>query len=388
MKKNSGVLVAGLALFSMFFGAGDLIWPLILGGASGDKNLPAMLGLLVTGVSLPLLGLMAMMLFRGDYRAFFGQTGRRTGFILILIIQAILGPIGSIPRLITLSYATLQPYMPAAITLPIFSVLSAILVLFFTIKRKKVVEILGIVLCPFLLLSLGGILVVGFFSNPPPQEVVALSTKQAFFNGLNVGYNTLDLIASFIFAPLVMTYFTRKDEIDTPENRKQTFVKMIKACGITAILLSGMYIGLTYIASHYISVLPEGHPPEARLAEISIYLLGPYGALFSCVAVAMSCLTTAIPISVISAEFIHQDLFKGRGGILIPCCISLGIAMVLANIGFMGIAALLSPILQILCPGLIILSILNILHKLYEMRPRRIPVYAAFALSTIGYFIR
>ncbi len=69
--KKSEVIAAGLALFSMFFGAGDLIWPLILGGTAGDKNIYAVLGLLITGVSLPLLGLMAMMLFRGNYKAFF-----------------------------------------------------------------------------------------------------------------------------------------------------------------------------------------------------------------------------------------------------------------------------------------------------------------------------
>ena len=68
-------MAGGFALFSMFFGAGDLIWPLILGGSSGDKNLFSMLGLLITGVSLPLLGVIAMMLFQGDYRAFFGRVG-------------------------------------------------------------------------------------------------------------------------------------------------------------------------------------------------------------------------------------------------------------------------------------------------------------------------
>src|ERR1700722_17804496 len=104
MKKHYGIIIAGLALFSMFFGAGDLIWPLILGGDAGDKNFYAMCGLLITGVTLPLLGLIAMMLFRGDYRAFFGQTGKIPGWILIFVIQAILGPFGSLPRLITLSF--------------------------------------------------------------------------------------------------------------------------------------------------------------------------------------------------------------------------------------------------------------------------------------------
>lgn len=384
--KRSGVVAAGLALFSMFFGAGDLIWPLILGGNSGDQNLSAMLGLLITGVSLPLLGLIAMMLFQGDYRSFFGQTGRVPGFILILVIQAILGPFGSIPRLITLSFATLKPYMPEWISLAVFSILSCALVFLFTVKRHRMIDILGLILCPILLLSLGGILVMGMI-HPPAAAHVDISSQKAFFNGLNVGYNTLDLIASFIFAPVVLAHFCTQPKVETAETRRQTFKKMIKSCALAAFLLSAMYVGLTYVASFYTPYLPA-HSNEERLATISLHLLGPIGALISCVAVGMVCLTTAIPISIISADYIHRDLLKGKGNIYSACAISLGISAIMANIGFMGIANVLSPILQILCPGLILLSILNIFHKLYEMKMRKIPVYAAFAISTIGYFIR
>ena len=70
-----------------------------------------------------------------------------------------------------------------------------------------------------------------------------------------------------------------------------------------------------------------------------------------------------------------------------PLLITLGISAVIANLGFMGIAKMLSPVLQILCPGLIVLSLLNIAHKLYETRVPKAPVFATFALSTIGYMI-
>jgi len=328
-----------------------------------------------------------MMLFRGDYRSFFGQTGRVPGFLLILVIQAILGPFGSIPRLITLSFATLKPYLPESFTLLTFSIAACILVFLLTIKRRRIIDILGLWLCPVLLVSLGAILIRGFI-NPPTAEVVAMSTQSAFLSGLNVGYNTLDLIASFIFAPLVLSYFCSEGEaIITPTVQKQVFKKMIKACSLAAVLLAGMYIGLTYVASFYTPYLPP-HAPEERLAVISMHLLGSKGAFFSCIAVALSCLTTAIPIAAISADLIHNDLMKKKGSLYLASFIALGLSALIANMGFMGIAAMLSPMLQILCPGLIILSILNIMHKLYEMRIRRVPVYAAFALSTIGYFIR
>ncbi len=386
-KENPGVIAAGLALFSMFFGAGDLIWPLILGGHTGDKNIYAMFGLLISGVSLPLLGLLAMMLFEGDYRSFFKQSGRIPGIVLVFIIQAILGPFGSIPRLITLAHATLKPYLPSFINLAIFSALAALLVFLFTVKKQRIIDILGLILCPLLLIALGCILTLGFI-NPPAPVHVELGGQGAFLYGLNVGYNTLDMIASFIFAPLVLSYFISDgNEISDTRSRRQIFKKMIKACMIAGGLLAAMYVGLTYLASYYTPVLPE-HAPEERLAVIALHLLGPWGALFSCIAISMACLTTAIPISVISAEYIHKDFMGSKRSFNWALLISLGLSMLVANLGFMGIANMLSPILQILCPGLIILCIFNILHKLYEMRMRKIPIYAAFAISFVSYIAR
>lgn len=382
--KQSGALVAGMALFSMFFGAGDLIWPLILGGNSGDQNLFAMLGLLITGVSLPLLGLIAMMLFQGDHRSFFGIIGKTPAFLIIFIVQVILGPAGSIPRLMTLSYATLKPYLFEGMTLAGFSILASVIVLACTLRPHRVIHLLGMVLTPILLLSLCAIVAIGFY-NHPEQQAVELSTSQAFSEGLKVGYNTLDLIASFMFAPLVLAHFTGGTSVNTSEGRKQVFMQMLKASLFAAGLLSFMYIGLTYVASYYTPLLDPNHLPEERLSAISLYLLGPTGALISCLAVSMACLTTAIPLVSIFATYMREDLLQGKGGTLLPLIATLAISTILATMGFMGIAAMLSPILQILCPGLIVLSIFNIWHKLFETRVLKTPVFATFAASTLGH---
>lgn len=390
IKNNLSIIAAGFALFSMFFGAGDLIWPLILGGNMGDKNLFAMLGLLITGVSLPLLGLLSMMLFDGDYRAFFGRLGKVPSVILIFIIQAILGPIGSIPRLITLSYATLKPYLPEDITLLAFSILACFGVLCFTLKKQRVIDLLGLVLTPILIISLGFILILGFM-NPPDAFHVAISHQNAFKEGLSVGYNTLDLIASFIFAPLVLSHFRSENvetDLDPIQQKRNIFKKMLKASLLAAVLLSMMFVGLTFVASYYTPFLTEGHVPEARLSEVSLYLLGPTGSIFSCIAVAMACLTTAIPLTSICADYIKNDLMKSQKGDLIPLLITLGISAAIANLGFTGIANMLSPILQILCPGLIVLSILNIAYRLYEVRPIKRSVFAAFGLSLLVHFFK
>lgn len=387
-RQKSNVLAAGLALFSMFFGAGDLIWPLILGGSAGDKNFYAMMGLIFTGVSLPLLGLIAMMLFEGNYRAFFERIGKAPGFILIFIIQAILGPLGSIPRLFTLSFATLKPYLPGSVSLMSFSIFASVLVFLFTVRKHKIIDLLGLILTPILLLSLGGILIMGFISPPSAEIMASLAPSEAFFNGLNVGYNTLDLIASFMFAPFVLSHFMKSDQNGDPlTTRKEIFKNMVKASLIAAGLLSTMYVGLTYISSFYTPILEGGHAPEERLSYIAMHLLGSQGAFISCISIAMICLTTAIPLVSICADYIKNDLMQGKGGEIFPIILTLVISGSVANLGFIGIANMLSPLLKMLCPGLIVLSILNIIYKLYDRKLTRIPVFAAFGLSVLGYFL-
>jgi branched-chain amino acid:cation transporter, LIVCS family len=384
-QSRSSVLAAGLALFSMFFGAGDLIWPLILGGTVGDKNLYATLGLLVTGVTLPLLGLLSMMLFQGDYRSFFGRTGRIPSLVLIFIIQAILGPLGSIPRLFTLSHATIKPYLPFDLSLAPFCVLACLLIFALTIRRQKIIDLLGLVLTPILLLCLAAILFIGFM-HPPVAIANGFTAGEAFKEGLSVGYNTLDLIASFLFAPFVLSHFCQSDNgFETAESRMAVFKKMLKASLMAAGLLSAMYVGLTHLSSFYTPILAEGHAREARLSLISQELLGTEGAFIACLAVTMACLTTAIPLVTICADYIREDLMGKKGGYVLPLVITLAISGIIANLGFMGIANMLSPVLQVLCPGLIVLCILNMIHKLYEIQTSKTPVFVTFAISTVGY---
>ena len=83
---KSEALSIGLAMFSMFFGAGNIIYPLAVGQYAGDQNFYAMLGLIITAAIMPIAGVIAMILFEGDYRAFFGRLGKVPGFLLALII--------------------------------------------------------------------------------------------------------------------------------------------------------------------------------------------------------------------------------------------------------------------------------------------------------------
>ena len=114
MKKffQSHIVTTGLAIFSMFFGAGNLMYPLEVGMESGSQIAWGLLGFLLTAACLPVLGLFAMILFDGDYKAFFNRLGSTTGSIIVFLSLLIIGPLIAIPRIITLSHTMIAPFIP------------------------------------------------------------------------------------------------------------------------------------------------------------------------------------------------------------------------------------------------------------------------------------
>src|SRR6185436_12626321 len=151
--RASSIITTGLALFSMFFGAGNLVFPLLIGKAVGDNVWLAISGLGLTAVIVPFLGLAAMVLFQANYQRFFGRVGKVPGMLLLLILQLILGPFGVIPRLVTLMYATAKPYF-GDMPLMWFSILMGVLIFGCSFKRERLIGFLGAILTPLLLLSL------------------------------------------------------------------------------------------------------------------------------------------------------------------------------------------------------------------------------------------
>lgn len=383
------IIVSALALFSMFFGAGNLVFPLVLGTASGTATSAAFWGLLVTAVLFPLIGLLAMMLYDGNYRSFFGRLGKWPGLLVLFVVQAVMGPFGSIPRLITLSHATLQPYLPG-VSLALFSVLAGGLVFLLTVRKQRIIDILGAVLTPLLLLALALIVGIGLFHHPAASES-GLGSGQAFWLGLKGGYNTLDLTASFLFATLVLGHFRRQaqDQAADPETARKWIVRhFLKASLIAAGLLALVYSGLCLVSAYYAPELASaGAAPEQLIGVLSHTILGPWGGLVSSVAVAMACLTTAISLTTIFADYTREYLTGGRLSQRNALLLTVGLSALVACLGFGGIAKLLGPVLEVAYPGLIVLSILNIAHKLYSFKPVRVPVLMMFGVAALGYFV-
>lgn len=381
MKKLFGMesFSIGLAMFAMFFGAGNIIFPLAVGQYAGDKNFFAMLGLIITAAFMPIAGVIAMILFDGNKRDFFGRLGRGPGFLLALLIISLLGPLGSTPRCVNLAYVTLKNAF--LIMNPIaFNAIACFTIFIFALKKNRMIRYLGLVLTPLLLAGLGMIIVLGLLS-PSEMPNVSYSNLDMFFHGLKEGYNTMDLLAAFFFSSTILAVL--KSRFSGPDQDKSYLQIAFGASLIGAVLLSAVYIGFSYLAAFHGQVTTVGK--ENLLSAITLKIAGPYGGFLVCITIALACFTTAVALISAFSDFIQHRVFKEKvsyGKVLAGSCLA---TFFVANFEFTGISAFLGPILQICYPGLILLTFLNIAYRLREFKPIKVPVFCAFALAALGY---
>lgn len=382
---RSSTWVSGFAMFSMLFGAGNIVFSLAIGQYAQDQNLYAMLGLLITAVGVPFLGLIAMTLFDGDYKGFFERMGKVPGFLIMTFIMGLIGPFGAIPRCVALTYSTTKMYLPS-VTLPIFSILACSVIFLLTYRRTRIVDIVGYILTPLKLGTLLLIILVGFMMAPVVAPPAPHDQWALFIHGLKEGYQTMDLLGAFFFCSVVLVCLKQNADSSDPHHSKRLISQTLKASCIGAALLAFIYIGFSFVAAYHSEAL-AGSSPDELIAKVSMHVLGPYGALIVCLAVAFACLTTSVALSTVFADFVHKDVTRGKVSYIYALIGTLMITYFVSTLQFTGIAKMLAPILQLCYPALIVLCIVNILYKLYQFKPVKVPVLVAFGVSALGYLL-
>lgn len=364
-KQTLDLWATGMAIFAMFFGAGNIIFPLALGQQTMDQTPYAIVGLLMTAVIVPFSGLLAMFLYEGKIEPFFGRLGSKVGLALAFFIIALLGPLGSTPRCIALSFSTLNLAYPGLDSFW-FNAIACGCLFLMAYKKQHLLSILGYVLTPLLLGLLALIIIKGFLD--PWPEVSSLAQFEAldsFWKGLKEGYNTMDLLAAFFFAPVIiqLTQLKTSHLVDT----KGRLYFVLKASAMGALLLGVIYIGFCLLAAKYTGDL-QGVPAAELLGVISLNILGPQGGLIVCMTVVLACLTTAVALIAAFAGFVQQDILGGK--ISYPWILALSVLAtdIVACFEFQGITQFLTPVLEVSYPFLIALTAYNLIERLYHLK--------------------
>ena len=376
------VLAIGMAMFSMFFGSGNTVFPVLVGQATRDQAGLAILGLLVTAVVVPFFAMVSVALYKGDYFSFFGRLGKVPGWTIIAVIMGLIGPFAVIPRCIIISHATFSVFWPT-LNLALFSAVSCLAIYLMTFRKTRVLDILGKYLTPLLLLALATIIFKGL--GVPSDGVTSdYAPMSAFLFGALEGYNMMDVFAACMFSGVVLAAIRERDP--GLEARQNELLKLCLKCGMVGMcLLGAIYAGMCLVAARYSESL-AGIPGEQLLARLTVEVLGSSAGVVVCVAVALACLTTAISLALVFADFVANRLLHGLVSYNVALIGTLLVSCLLSTLQFSGVQSILVPVLKVSLPGLIVLAAANFLFKTIGVRSVRIPVLLTF-LCTLGYYL-
>lgn len=371
------ILTAGFAMFSMFFGSGNLVFPLLVGKESLDQYPIAILGFVVTAVLVPFLGLLGMILFDGNYRAYFDKMGRIPAFLLIASILMLIGPFGVVPRCITVAYGGINLLLPS-LPFALFSLVFCGIIIACIWTKSRIVDIIGLFLTPF---KLGGIIILILFGLWFGESALpsTLSTSHAFTNALLKGYQTMDLMAAFFFSSAIV-YYLRTHLLQGEDTK--TLAKMsIGASGIGALLLTLVYIGFVGLGAKYAPHLQDSQP-EHLLVAIGGQALGYFAKPIIAIILAVGCLATAVILSTLFVEFLETDVAKERLQRSQSIFITMAITFVISLLGFSKLMVILGTILDVAYPALIALAIMNIVSKITPYNHTQLAFWVVLIIST------
>ena len=357
-------------LFGLFFGAGNLIFPVHLGQMAGSNVWLAILGLLITGVGLPLLGVAALGISRsGGLFELGSRVGKPYSMFFTCLLYLTIGPGFAIPRCATTSFTVgVAPMLSAdgntTLYLLLFSVAFFAAALFFALCPGKILTWVGKILTPCFLVFLA-ILVVVVLATPGVSvaEVTPLGgyADQPFFTGFLEGYNPMDALASLAFG-IIVVQVIRDLGVEEPS---AVAGSAVRAGIFSCLFMALIYIAVTLAGTQSRGVLEASENGGTALAQIAQHYLGKAGLLVLAATVTLACLKTAVGLITSCAETFVGMFPKGlsyRNWVFVFT----GISFLLANVGLTAIITYAVPVLMFLYPLAITLILLALLGHFFD----------------------
>lgn len=357
-------------LFALFFGAGNLIFPASMGQQAGSNVWMAVLGFIITGAGLPLAGVLAMG-YSGSrsVQELAGRVHPLYGVIFSVLLYLAIGPAFAIPRTGTVSYeVAMRPFLASGgsqTEMIIFLIVFFGLTLWLSVSPQKLVDRIGKILTPVLLLTIIMMIVkslispMGVYQAPEaPYATSGLAVLQGFLDG----YNTLDALASLVFAILVIDFVKEAGAKTEAEVTAATAKAGIIAVGCLAFV----YIFIANIGAESVQklgILPNGAPV---LAESAKFFFGDFGAMLLAVIVILACLSTSIGL--VSSCAAYFSVAFGGFSYKIYAVVFSVVSFFVALFGLQTIIVSAIPVLFFLYPLTIVIIILAFLDKFFGGR--------------------
>lgn len=379
MKKiNKDIIIVGFALFAMFFGAGNLLFPPFLGLITGKSWSVGFIGFILADVGLSLLTILALAKCSGEVSKVFSRSGKKLSIALGCAIMICIGPLLAIPRTAATTFEMgIQPIFNN-FNAVVFSIIFFVLVLLLTIKPSKVVDIIGSYLTPALLIAL--LVLIGMGILNPLGNIEPSTIDNVFSEGIFQGYQTLDALGAVSLGAVVITSIANKGYTKKEEQINIT----LKAGLVAGAGLFVVYGGLTYLGATVSTMFDATVSQAGLIVSITEMLLGLPGKVILGIIVALACLTTAIGLTSATGQYfakLTNNKLKYEVIVTVVCLFSL----VVSNFGVSTIIQFSAPILTFVYPPTIVLVVFTLFgNKIKNDNVFKFATYAALFISILN----
>ncbi|CAM3940110.1 branched-chain amino acid transport system II carrier protein [Mesobacillus zeae] len=357
--------IIGTMLFGMFFGAGNLIFPIKMGQLAGTNFWPALIGFLITAIGLPFMGILAFGLSGSNgLRNLAGLVHPLFGVVFSVALYLTIGPFFAIPRTATVPFVVgFEPYINpvhGSLYLGLFSLVFFAIVYFFSLNPAKIIDYIGKYLTPaflvflFILIVIAIVKPMGHFGKPTGDY-----SDLAFITGFKEGYNTMDALASLAFG-IVVIQAIKGQGITNPKEIAKTTWKS----GIFAMVLMMLIYGLiTYMGASSVSAIGTYDNGGLIFAAVAQHYFGSFGSILLAIIIVLACLKTSIGLITACSEFFNHIFPKisYKLYVLVLCLMSFFIA----NFGLNNIIQYAVPVLMFMYPLAIVLILLALCSSLF-----------------------
>lgn len=346
-------IVVGFALFAMFFGAGNVVFPPYLGMHAGEQWANGFLFYFIADIGLALVAMFAI-LHAGGADNITGRIGHAASNVLMCAVILCIGPMVAIPRTAaTTLEMSVTPFF-SGMSPVVFSIIFFAVILLLSIKQSAVIDIVGKILTPALLIGLLVLIVKGFVS--PIGDIVdtGVSASEVTVNGIKSGYQTMDVLAAMAFGIIILSSADEKGYTDSKSAAKMIGI----AAALSGVLLMIVYFGLTYLGATASTVFPTDISRANLVIGIVELLLGKAGLIIFAIVVALACITTAVALVSSSASFFAKlaDDKISYSVFVVVICVS---SAIISNLGLDMIIAIATPVLDIVYPPMLVLILLS-----------------------------
>lgn len=373
------VLITGLALFAMFFGAGNLILPVMIGVEGGSNAMSTTAGFIITGVLLPVMAMVAAATSTRGIEGIAERIGRTPGLIFCWMAMLTTGVLYAVPRVATVSFSMSVgaigsfPNTPGSLSLLIYTAIFLIVTALFVVNPSNLMNKIGGWLTPALLILMVALIVGALIKLPPVLDAPAEKyATMPFVSGLLTGYNTLDAIASLVFGMIIITSLRGFGF----QQGKPLFRATVSAGIVAGILLALVYLGLANVGVRIGNAkVADGAEGLSLAAGI---LFGTPGQWILGLIAILACLTTSVGLIGASVQFFERQFPKiSRRTLLI---IHTAVAFAVANLGLALLLQVVVPMMYFCYPitiAVVLVSIIDIFVPGHLFYTYRLPVWTA-----------